>query len=570
MREVRTEFPKGKVVRQRYSVEELLGQGGFGAVYRVRDRRVRGNVFALKEVIDPNRRQRESFAFEGEVLKRLDHPALPRVYRVFEDEKRYRLYMLMDYIEGTNLERLRYQQPGMRFTLSQVMSIMAPIKEAVAYLHVQQPPIIHRDIKPANIIVLASGEGSVLVDFGIAKEYDRDATTTAIRHCSPGYGAPEQYVRDTNTQTDMYGLAATIYTLLTGEVPIDALYRITRLSGRGADPLIPANVLAPALPAAVAEVLQRALAVNYNDRYATIDDFWQALEPFAHDLEDVGEMTDPVVEHVVLRREGRTTAALTSSHFPPISPETPAIPPSRVNVYRNTPPGRAGRGRSGLIALGLVALALLALASGLTTANTHWLTAHYAKTTTHTVTRSAAHAPRSPAEQAVSHAISVVTPTPQATAPERPVPTQPVLSPTVPVASYPLLTMGYSGTIHNTPASVDSTMSLSQMHQDGTHISGYFSVGPGLLGSGYFTGTLSTDNRVAFLVPAVSRLLPLYFQGHLQSDGSIVGMYCSYQNDQCDYSGGGYGKWSVLPQSVTVQSASPANAATGLRGAPGE
>lgn len=78
-------LPRGKIVRDRYIIEDLLGQGGFGAVYRVRDRRVKGNVFALKEIASLERRQRENFLFEWEVLRRLDHPALPRVYRIFED-----------------------------------------------------------------------------------------------------------------------------------------------------------------------------------------------------------------------------------------------------------------------------------------------------------------------------------------------------------------------------------------------------------------------------------------------------------------------------------------------------
>ncbi len=202
MRDVQTKFPRGKVVRDRYVVEELLGRGGFATVYRVRDRRVKGNVFALKELIDPNERGREGFAFECEILKRLDHFALPRVYRVFEDGKNNRVYMLMDYIEGSNLEKLRQRQPEKRFSLSQIIRIMGPIVDAVTYLHTQQPPIIHRDIKPSNIIVPTAGDGAVLVDFGIAKEYDQDATTSAVRHCSPGYGAPEQYARGTDT---LYG-----------------------------------------------------------------------------------------------------------------------------------------------------------------------------------------------------------------------------------------------------------------------------------------------------------------------------------------------------------------------------
>ncbi len=275
--QVQATLPIGSVVQGRYIVEELLGQGGFSAVYLVRDQRVRHNLFALKEAINSSKRERDRFTFEGELLRRLDHPALPRVYRAFEDDKHDRAYILMDYVEGPNLEKLRQQQPEKRFSLPQVLAIMAPIVDAVAYIQRQQPPIIHRDIKPANIIVPTAGDEAVLVDFGIAKEYDQDATTSAIRHASPGYGAPEQYGKGTNTRTDIYGLGATIYALLTGVVPADALYRLTQLGSNGADPLEPVNSLAPDIPIPVAEAIQRAMAMNSNERFSTVEQFWQAL-----------------------------------------------------------------------------------------------------------------------------------------------------------------------------------------------------------------------------------------------------------------------------------------------------
>jgi serine/threonine protein kinase len=181
VQEVQATLSNGTVLRDRYVIEDLLGKGGFGAVYLVRDQRVKGNLFALKEMIDSSKQERARFAFECQVLTRLDSPALPRVYRVFEDDKNNRAYMLMDYIEGPNLETLRQKQPDRRFSLSQVMSMMAPIINAVEYLHHQQPPIIHRDIKPANIIVPNTGDTAMLVDFGIAKEFDPDSTTTAVR-----------------------------------------------------------------------------------------------------------------------------------------------------------------------------------------------------------------------------------------------------------------------------------------------------------------------------------------------------------------------------------------------------
>jgi len=111
MQDIQMTLPIGTILRDRYIVEELLGKGGYGAVYLVRDVRVRQNQFALKELIDSSKLEREHFTFEGEVLKRVDHPALPRIYRVFDDDKSGRAYILMDYIEGSNLEVLRQRQP---------------------------------------------------------------------------------------------------------------------------------------------------------------------------------------------------------------------------------------------------------------------------------------------------------------------------------------------------------------------------------------------------------------------------------------------------------------------------
>ncbi len=167
-------LPKGVSIRgpagDHYTVEGLLGRGRIGVVYLVRDRCIKDNhnLFALKEVIDPNKRDRERFVFEGDILKRLNHRALPRVYRVFEHNKLRRVYMLMDYVEGKNLETLRQEQPEQRFSLPLVLTLMAPIVDALIYLHHQDPPIVHRDIKPANIIVPIGAAEAMLVDFGSA------------------------------------------------------------------------------------------------------------------------------------------------------------------------------------------------------------------------------------------------------------------------------------------------------------------------------------------------------------------------------------------------------------------
>jgi serine/threonine protein kinase len=267
----------GTIVQDRYVVEELLGRGGFGAVYRVSDQDVPGQLFALKEIVDPSGQDRDRLIHEWKLLQQLHHSALPRVYRVFDGEQGDRAYLLMEYIEGTNLEILRRQQPEKSFSPSEVFVIMAPIIDALAYLHRQQPPIIHRDLKPANIILTTTGDKTVLVDFGIAKEYDPDGTTTTLRHCSPGYGAPEQYSTGTDSRTDIYGLGATLYTLVTGFIPADALHRMTRLGNTGMDPLEPVNQIVPAIPTFVAGAIHHALSLRSGDRFSTVEQFWQAL-----------------------------------------------------------------------------------------------------------------------------------------------------------------------------------------------------------------------------------------------------------------------------------------------------
>jgi eukaryotic-like serine/threonine-protein kinase len=278
-------LPGGMTVRDpsgdRYIIESLLGRGRSGAVYLVRDRHMKQNLFALKEVIDPNKGDRERFNFEGEILKRLDHRALPHVYRVFEHDKLKRVYLLMDYIKGRNLETLRKEQPERRFALPLVLVLMAPIVEALIYLHRQDPPIVHRDIKPANIIVPVGADEAVLVDFGSAKEYVANADTTTISQLTPGYAALEHYGSGTSTRTDIYGLGATLYALLTGIVPLDAISRVTRSRNKGNDPLKPVHMLAPEVPPVVSQAIMRAMAISSDDRFETVEEFWQVLQEYA-------------------------------------------------------------------------------------------------------------------------------------------------------------------------------------------------------------------------------------------------------------------------------------------------
>lgn len=277
-------LPSGITVRarggERYVIEGLLGKGAMGAVYLVRDRNSTKNLYALKEVIDPDQQDRERFTFEGEILKQLNHRALPRVYRVFENDRLKRVYILMDYIKGRNLEDLRAAEPESRFSLPLVLALMIPIVDALSYLHRQHPPIVHRDIKPANVIVPVGADEAMLVDFGSAKVMKAGTATVTSRH-TPGYAAPEQYGSGTSPRTDIYGLGATIYTLVTGTIPIDAPTRIVRTWDNRNDLLKPPDLLVPTIPKALGQSVMRALSINSADRYETVEEFWQTLNDLA-------------------------------------------------------------------------------------------------------------------------------------------------------------------------------------------------------------------------------------------------------------------------------------------------
>lgn len=320
-------LPEGVTIRgpggERYVVEGLLGKGEMGAVYLVRDRHIKGQtpaLFALKEVINPDKQDRERFAFEGDVLKRLQHRALPRVYHVFENDNLKRAYIVMDYIKGRNLEDLRGEQPYERFSLPLVLALLSPIVEAVIYLHTQDPPIVHRDIKPANIIVPIGADEAMLVDFGSAKEYVSSNHATVRARYSPGFAAPEQYAGGSSPRTDIYGLGATLYTLLTGIEPPAAPTRVSKAWGDRPDPLKSVHQLNSGIPQAVAGILQRAMSISSADRFASVEEFWQALN----------DQISPVTEPIHIPRVTSATAA--SKLLPPPEKQTEQIARVETNM----------------------------------------------------------------------------------------------------------------------------------------------------------------------------------------------------------------------------------------------
>jgi eukaryotic-like serine/threonine-protein kinase len=185
------------------------------------------------------------------------------------------------------------------------LTLLDPIVDALTYLHQQEPPILHRDIKPANIVVPLDGSIAALVDFGTAKEALPENTTTMFRHGTPGYAALEQYSSAgiTDVRTDVYGLGATLYTLLTGVKPDDAVKRVT--TEKGGRALQPVHVLAPDIPRPVSRAISRALSLHYVDRFATVEDFWHALHSDAGEQEEEPVLQTPGTGELRETRSGR-------------------------------------------------------------------------------------------------------------------------------------------------------------------------------------------------------------------------------------------------------------------------
>jgi serine/threonine protein kinase len=270
-------LPVGTVIQRQYLVEGLLGRSHAGATYLVREKPARdvpGHLFVLKEVVEASKPARRRLVSAGKLLRRLHHPGLPRLRQVFNDDKHHRVYWLVDYIAGQDLETLRQQQPQHFFTWTQVMGIMAPIMAAVTYLHCQRPPILHGDIKPANILIPGGDSGVVLVDCGMIKADTPGSTTAADRS---RYRAPELYHGSIDVHTDIYALGATCYTLVTGKLPPDAHARLAQVGNEAVDPLEPVSSVVPALPTHVGKAIERAMALDAQHRFSSAEEFWEAL-----------------------------------------------------------------------------------------------------------------------------------------------------------------------------------------------------------------------------------------------------------------------------------------------------
>ena len=265
------------ILQGRYRVIRELGSGGMGAVYEAIDLRL-GHTVAVKQALTKDEELWKQFESEARLMAQLNHPVLPRVSDYFKDGDR--AFFVMQFVEGANLAEIiaRRREPLPSHT---VVAWADQLLDALMYLHSHERQVIHRDIKPHNLKITPAGK-IVLLDFGLAKSQAKGVTEMelcrSIFGFSPRY-APLEQIQDLGTtpQSDIYALGATLYHLLTGVKPPDALARATALISSRPNPLKPAHEVNRSVSPQLSAILSRAMEQNPHERYRSAMDFREAL-----------------------------------------------------------------------------------------------------------------------------------------------------------------------------------------------------------------------------------------------------------------------------------------------------
>jgi tetratricopeptide (TPR) repeat protein len=257
----------GQILQERYRIDGLLAESGQGAIYRAFDETA-GTPVAIKETLETTPETEEQFRRSAELLHELRHPNLPQVtdHFVVADQGQY---LVMEYVEGEDLGQILVRQKVV--PESQALGWIRPVLGALVYLHSQE--VVHQDVKPANIRITPEGQ-VFLVDLGLtgAAGLQRETAKDA-RGATPGFSAPERYVEErTDARSDVYSAGATLYALLTGQAPPDALDLVADQAQ-----LVPPRQLNPEIAVEVDEAVLEAMRLPATDRFQSAAEFAAAL-----------------------------------------------------------------------------------------------------------------------------------------------------------------------------------------------------------------------------------------------------------------------------------------------------
>ncbi len=259
----------GSLVDSKYKILSEIGHGGMSVVYMAINEKA-NKTWAIKEIrrngINNYEAVKQGLIVETDLLKKLNHPHLPSIVDVIENEDTF--LIVMDYIEGNPLSKTLAEygaQPQ-----EKVIEWAKQLCNVLGYLHSRKPAIIYRDLKPSNVMLKPDGN-LMLIDFGTAREYKEQniADTTCLG--TQGYAAPEQYggMGQTDARTDIYCLGTTLYHLVTGKNPSEPPYEIQ-----------PIREINPSLSNGLEQIILKCTQRDPNNRYQSCAELMYALEHY--------------------------------------------------------------------------------------------------------------------------------------------------------------------------------------------------------------------------------------------------------------------------------------------------
>lgn len=255
----------GSVIDGKYEILKEIGRGGMSVVYLAMDKRL-NKQWAVKEIRKKGSGKNDeivvnSLLTEANLMKRLDHPSLPRIVDIIDNG--ITIYIVMDYIEGESLDKILKEYGAQPEEL--VIGWAKQLCDALGYLHSQKPPVIYRDKKPANVMLKPEGNIKI-IDFGIAREYKELSLADTTVLGTKGYAPPEQYSGQTDPRSDIFALGMTMHHLLTGVDP------------RSGEAYAPVRQWNPDLSEGIELIIDRCVEPAPENRYQSCTDLLYDLE----------------------------------------------------------------------------------------------------------------------------------------------------------------------------------------------------------------------------------------------------------------------------------------------------